>query len=153
MSCCQKSPDSICQELKAINHIIQRKMTAVAMSSGADKITVMHGWIMGYLYSNKDRMIFQKDIESEFAISSSTVTHILKLMEKKGYIQRKSVENDARLKRITLTSEGEAIHKSIQKNVRDEENRLDSILTEDERLSLINLLRKLRSGINTEKGE
>ena len=32
--------------------------------------------------------VFQRDIEREFSITRSTVTNILQLMERKGYIQR-----------------------------------------------------------------
>ena len=80
--------ESIGHEIKAIDHLMQRKMIMTASKSGLDKVTIMHGWIIGYLILNLDRDIYQKDIESEFAISRSTVTNILKLMEKKGYIKR-----------------------------------------------------------------
>ena len=66
----------------------------------------MHGWIMGYLHYNQERAIYQKTIESDFNIRRSTVTTILQLMEKKGYIRRSSVEGDARLKQISLTEQG-----------------------------------------------
>ncbi|MDE7031305.1 MAG: MarR family transcriptional regulator, partial [Lachnospiraceae bacterium] len=48
----------------------------------------------------------QKTIESDFNIRRSTVTAILQLMEKKGYIRRSAVEGDARLKQISLTDQG-----------------------------------------------
>ena len=80
--------ESIGHEIKAIDHLMQRKMIMTASRSGLDKVTIMHGWIIGYLILNLDRDIYQKDIESEFAISRSTVTNILKLMEKKGYITK-----------------------------------------------------------------
>ncbi len=66
----------------------------------------MHGWIMGYLHHNQNREIYQKTIESEFSIRRSTVTTILQLMEKKGYIRREAVAGDARLKKIVLTQQG-----------------------------------------------
>lgn len=44
------------------------------------------------------RIIFQKDLETEFCIGRSTVTNILNLMEKKGFVRRESVSYDARLK-------------------------------------------------------
>lgn len=70
----------------------------------------MHGWILGFLYDNQERDIYQKDIETEFSIARSTVTCIVKLMEKKGYIKRESVAQDARLKRLVLTENGRKIH-------------------------------------------
>ena len=49
-----------------------------------DEITRKNGWIIGdYLASNRDKDIFQKDIEYNFSIRRSTVSGILQLMEKR----------------------------------------------------------------------
>lgn len=139
--------DSIGHEIKAIDHLLQRKMLSSASKSGVDKVTIMHGWIIGYLYRNIDNDIFQKDIESEFAISRSTVTSILNLMEKKSYIVRKSVKSDARLKKIILTKNGIEIFKVIQNAIAENEKTLNSLLSEEERLTLLSLIRKLRKNL------
>ena len=57
---------------------------AQARSLNIDEVTVMHGWILAYLEDNREREIYQKDIEGKFGINRSTVTNIVKLMEKKG---------------------------------------------------------------------
>ena len=66
----------------------------------------MQGWIIGYLYQNRDKEVFQRDIQEQFSIRRSTVTGILQLMEKNGLITRSSVERDARLKKLELTPPG-----------------------------------------------
>ena len=45
-----------------------------------------------------------------FGVNRSTVTSIVKLMEKKGYIERENVPGDARLKKLILTPLGEEMH-------------------------------------------
>lgn len=142
-----KTTDLIGHEIKAINQVIQRKIFSSVANAGIDKITVMHGWIMEYLYKNRKRDVYQKDIESEFAISRSTVTNIVKLMEKKGYIKRASVKSDARLKKIILTDKGIETYKLIRQTIIDDENRFNSLLTDEERNTFFDLIRKLRSGI------
>ena len=87
---------------------------AAARERGVDELTAMHGWILGYLCRNEDKDIFQKDIEAEFKICRSTVTNILKLMEKKGYIRRESVPYDARLKKLVLTDTGRELHEKTK---------------------------------------
>ena len=57
--------------------------------------------------------VYQKDIEEEFRIRKSTVTGILKLLEKNGFIRRESVPQDARLKRIVPTARAEALRPQI----------------------------------------
>ena len=48
-------------------------------------------------------LIIQEDIEAHFDLKGATVTNMLKSLEKNGFIIRTPMENDARLKRITLT--------------------------------------------------
>ncbi len=106
-----KHKDTLGFVIKTLDNLFFRNMFAYeTRQKGVDEITVMHGWILGFLYENREKNIFQKDIEIEFSIARSTVTSIVKLMEKKGYILRESVEADARLKRLVLTERGKQIH-------------------------------------------
>lgn len=105
-------------EIKTLNNLMCRNFfNSVQKLKNVDEATIMHGWIVRYLYENIDKKIFQKDIEKEFSINRSTVTNILKLMEKKGYIVRKCVENDARLKKLELTEKGIQLHKDISSTI------------------------------------
>lgn len=90
------------------NTAFTRRFINDGMAGGLDEVTIMHGWIMGYLHKNEDKEIYQKTIESEFGICRSSVTSLVKLMEQKGYIRRENVPGDARLKKIVLTPEGRA---------------------------------------------
>lgn len=146
------SPDeSIGHIIKAINHLMQRKIFTSAAEDGLDKITVMHGWIIGYLINNDEKDIYQKDIESKFSISPSTVTNILKLMEKKGYIKRTSVDSDARLKKISLTESGKQIGTVIVNAFWENEQFVSNILNEEEREMFFILANKLRHGLEYKK--
>ena len=102
--CNKRFNDSIGHEIKVLNQVLQRKLIYSAKDKGVDKLTLMHGWIIAYLYDHRDEDVYQKDIENAFSIARSTVTSILKLMEKKNYITRESVESDARLKKLVLLS-------------------------------------------------
>ncbi len=139
--------DSIGHDIKALNHIMQRQMVKSAIEYGVDKVTIMHGWIISYLSCNSDKDIFQRDIESTFAISRSTVTNILKTMEKNGYITRESVDSDARLKKLSLTQKGRETDALIKKAIERNEKTLNSLLTEEERIEFTRLAHKLRSGL------
>lgn len=80
---------------------------------GYDEVTAMHGWILAYLYENSDADIYQKDIEANFDMCRSTTTGVLKSMEQRGYIIRKSDKHDARLKKLILTPLGKETHLKI----------------------------------------
>ncbi len=107
----------------------------------------MHGWILAYLYQYQDREIFQRDIERAFSITRSTVTNILQLMEKKGYIRRMSVPQDARLKRLVLTEAGAEAHRQILRSLHQTDESVNALLTAEESAELLRLLNKLRAGL------
>ena len=90
-------PEIHCTDLK-----LSRNLSAHVRKSGVDEVTMMHGWIIRYLYENREQDIFQKDIEQRFAVGRSTVTNLIQLMEKKGFVKRESVKQDARLKKVIL---------------------------------------------------
>lgn len=115
---------SICFSLKRVNHIVERGIHTSLAAAGFDEITNMHGWILGFLY-HAQRPVYQKDIESNFGIARSTVTNILQLMEKKGYLTRTTDEHDARLKRLELTELGKKVHlDTMEAGITDEERRI-----------------------------
>ena len=93
-----EAPQVIPAQLRRVNNLIFRKIGQIARTNGVEAVTPMHGWIMEYLYRHAETPVFQRDIEREFSITRSTVTNILQLMERKGYIARQSVAQDARLK-------------------------------------------------------
>lgn len=94
--------------IQMLSHQMKRKNCIVTMIDG-DSLTVMQKHILKFiLLETLHREIYQKDIEEEFQIRKSTVTGILQLMEKNGFIYRESVEKDARLKRIVPTKKAEA---------------------------------------------
>ncbi|MDE6619105.1 MAG: MarR family winged helix-turn-helix transcriptional regulator [Lachnospiraceae bacterium] len=95
--------------IREMNGAFKKKFMACGIAVGLDEVTLMHSWIMGYLCHNQEKAVYQKTIESDFCIKRSTVTTILQLMEKKGYIKRVGVEGDARLKQIFLTEQGKEI--------------------------------------------
>ena len=89
-------------------------------------MTMMHGWIIRYLYENREQDIFQKDIEQRFAVGRSTVTNLIQLMEKKGFVKRESVKQDARLKKVILTEKGIASQESFE-DIRPDQSECEEI--------------------------
>lgn len=111
---------------------LSRNLSAHVRKSGVDEVTMMHGWIIRYLYENREQDIFQKDIEQRFAVGRSTVTNLLQLMEKKGFVRRESVKQDARLKKVILTEKGIASQESFEDIVEHIEQELSEGISEEE---------------------
>ncbi len=137
-------------EVRTLSNMIYRQLLAYEARRGVDEVTVMHGWIIGYMYENSDKEIFQKDIEAAFSIARSTVTGILKLMEKKGYIYRKSVERDARLKRLVLTDRGRELHEGTMKNIQMLESHVRENIDTDDLETFFKVIGQMKSNLEKE---
>lgn len=135
-------------EIRTLSNLIKRRIQNSSAISESNKLTGMHGFIIGYLYENLDkREIFQRDIEAEFSIRRSTATGILQLMEKNNLITREPVDYDARLKKLVLTSKAIAIHESVTKEINEIEAQLTKGLTEEEINIFVATLEKLKRNI------
>ena len=81
-------------------------------------LTHMQTHVLRYiLLRSLKEEIYQKDIEDEFQIRRSTVTGILQLLEKKGFITRKSVAADGRLKQLVATQKAKILQERIQQDI------------------------------------
>ena len=153
IECCKRtdppweSPQVIPAQIRRVDNLIFRKINQFHRENNVDNVTPMHDWIMSYLYWHKNEPVYQRDIEREFSITRSTVTNILQLMERKGYIQRQSVPQDARLKQLVLTEEGVRFHENTILSFHQTDDYVANLLTEEENAELLRLLNKLRKGL------
>lgn len=110
--------------VRMLNHQLKRNQKPEEALED-DELTPMQRHILKYiLLETLHRDIYQKNIEEEFQIRKSTVSGILKLMEKNGFIYRESVKEDARLKRLLPTKKAEAMRPSILEHIRETEIRM-----------------------------
>lgn len=112
-----------------------------------DDMPPMQGRTLGYLYHNRDRSIYQKDIEQEFLISRATATRMLQSMERKGYILRKEVTHDGRLKEIEMTPLGIAYHNKIMQRLWEIEEQIIVGMTTEEADQLEELLQRIQQNL------
>lgn len=140
-------PQVIPAQMRRVNNLIFRKVNQFVRAGGVDDVTPMHNWIMGYLYNRRGEEVFQRDIERDFSITRSTVTNILQLMEQKGYIERRSVARDARLKQLTLTEAGVQSHLRMMAALHEADDYVAGLLTAEENAEFLRLLNKLYAGL------
>lgn len=134
-------------QVRTLSHTIKHLVDQIAFAEQEVEITGMQGWIMGYLYENRDKDVFQRDIQTHFSVRRSTVTGMLQLMERNGLIVRSPVEWDARLKKLELTSKAMRMHESVVNGFRKAEETLSATLTPEERETFLNLCEKIKNGI------
>jgi DNA-binding MarR family transcriptional regulator len=130
--------------------IILSKRIRRKLDNGTSKygITGVQSRILGFISHNSEkRDIFQKDIEEELDIRRSSVTSVLQLMEKNGYIERVSVCTDARLKKIIITEKGIEVQRNVWNLIQELEKSLIDELSDEELEVLISLIDRLSNKI------
>lgn len=137
--------------INTVSHQLKRR---VCLSEDEDSLTNMQRHVLHFiLFQSMQNDIFQKDVEKEFEIRRSTATGTLQLLEKKGFITRKSVKRDARLKRILPTERAENIRDHIMDNIRYMENLLQKDIPDEQLDICIEVLEKMSANLSgDEKG-
>lgn len=138
-------------EIHRLDNAIKKRIDHKLKSEGVDEATVVNGWVLKYLYDNRDTHVYQKDIEKHFNIGRSTVTGILKMMEKQELVCRISVEKDARLKQVILLPKGEEVHRTITKAILDTNKQLVEGVTSWELESVFEILTRIRNNIDSKE--
>lgn len=136
-------------QLHNLSHLLKRRMEhSLSCCHMDDTVSRNNGWILGYLAHHPEEDVFQKDIENAFCVRRSTVSKVIRLMESKGFIRRESVPSDARLKKLVLTPEGQALHKAIEQSILDTETLLHQSITEEELEVFLRVMEKFRNVID-----
>ena len=135
-------------EIKKMDNTIFRQLKKKLVEAGFDEVTVMHGHILGYLSRHKDVDVYQKDIGEEFGIGKSSVTNILQLMERKGYLVCRTDDNDGRCKKIVLTQKGEETHAATVRVIDMLHEELEQNVTQEEKQVFLNVIEKMKNNSN-----
>lgn len=95
-----------------------------------------------YLQS-QDKEVFQRDLEKALDVRRSTISNGLGILEKKGYVRRESVHEDARLKKLALTPLGLQVYQDFKKHLEQVEAEDFQMLSPEELRVLTELLERL----------
>ncbi len=150
----QKLKDkSISAQLRGLSHRIHRFLENSPNKKTIDSITGTHGWIIAFLSCNKDKDVFQKDVEREFDVTRSTASKVIDLMEQKGLVRRERVSCDARLKKLVLTEEAESISKLFENDIGHLEETLTKGFTDEEKEILCDFILRMKTNLEKEEKE
>lgn len=96
---------SVGHELAYTNNLIARRIARGGNNKYAMNISPIQVRIVKYLVRQNNKAILQKDMEYIFNIRRSTVSGVIKTMEKNNIIIRENVKDDNKSKEIKLTNE------------------------------------------------
>lgn len=135
--------------VRCLNNKIGRHVSAAAAREFGDSATAVHGWVVRYLYDNRDRDVFQRDLETRFSVRRSTMTSILQLMEKKGLIVKEPVSTDGRLKKLILTPLAVDIQERMRQEIDSLEKQLCEGLSDEEIATFVSLAERIGANLST----
>ncbi len=109
--------------------------------------------IMLYLTQEADREITLSDIAAHFGVRHTSVIHVLKLLEQKGFICKSTVQG-VRAKPILLTDSGKQLGNQLISEIREKNPLLDEImfagLSETDRQLLEKMLRQIYQNLKSD---
>lgn len=123
---------SVLHEIKVLDHLIIRNLFSRQEDAFQEGLTLSQIQILGYLVKNKDKEVYQNDLESVFHLRRATVSGVLKTMEKKDFIKRETSLKDARTKKIILQPETLQKCQRAKKHIIDFEALLEKNLSKEE---------------------
>ena len=141
------TPKYIGMEIGKTSNLLKRNFSNTSIRRQLEEATGKNGWIIVFLAEHQNQDIFQRDIERIFSIRRSTVSNILKLMEKKGFIRREPVENDGRLKRLVLTKQAMDIYNLLMDQLTEKELILRRNISDEELETFFSILTKIQNNI------
>jgi MarR family transcriptional regulator, 2-MHQ and catechol-resistance regulon repressor len=100
--------------------------------------------IFELLYSKGPQPI--QKISEKLSIPSGSITYVVDKLEKKGFVERAAVPGDRRKTNVLLTDEGHAYFADIFPKHAKVISRNLSFVTDEEKLALIALLKKIGYG-------
>ena len=89
-------------ELRKLSLHMKRYMESHSHCKMIDRITGSSSWIIAYIGEEKNKDVFQRDLEKKFGITRSTASKTVDAMVKNGFIERSCVIMTQDLKNLFL---------------------------------------------------
>lgn len=137
----------ISMELHSLANMSGRYMENNSHKKLVDSITGTNSWILAVLDHNKDKDVFQKDLEEWFGITRSTVSKVVNLMVQKGLVERTSVDYDARLKKLSLTEKSKKLTDYMHEDHEKMEDVLMTGFSDDEKKQLLSYIERMKNNL------
>lgn len=110
-------------EERRLHNLIFRRLQRMSGSRGGRGYR-LQGMIIAYLCERPDERICQKDLEAEFFVRGSTMAEALNQLEAAGYIERRTSDDDRRLKIVSPTLKATEAYAGMEDHIRKMEESL-----------------------------
>lgn len=128
--------DKVGIEVRYLSKCIGRYLTNIQINND---LTGPQGIILIYIYEHENENVYQKDIEKFLNIRRSSVTTLITSLEEKQYLNRVSVKDDGRLKKLVLTDKANNVINQIELQIQMLETKMIKDIDQKD----INIFRKV----------
>lgn len=111
---------------------------------GLERLTTREFTVLALVDAQDE--VSQSDIARKLGIERSGMVKLIDGLEAKGYLERRPHPSDRRVYQLKLTRSGGECLRIHHEAVRGHEDRILAALSDDERASLLSLLRKIQRG-------
>lgn len=141
----QREPNAINKQLKMIQKTFEERRNKHLSKYN---LTSSQQEILFYLGFHEGEPIHQREIEKWFRLKNPTVTGILNRLEEKGFIVRKTKENDKRFRMIELTEKSRCLMQEMCEEMWQMDDKIYSCMTAEERSQLSGLLERILNSLS-----
>ena len=106
------------------------------------------GMVMRFVHEHQEEVVSAKMLMERFRVSKATMSQTLTGLIRKGLIEYAEWEKDGRVKRVILTSEGEALEKRVDAVLQECDRKIEEHFTEEELNELARLLDRLNNAVS-----
>lgn len=129
---------------KRIDNALEKEANA---NLQAMNLTMQQNRALVVLARSEKGSLTMKELEERFHAAQSTVAGLVARLEKKGLVEGMTDPADRRVKRVRLTEAGCRMHEASHAGIVASEERLTSLLTEEEKVQLLHCLKKVYEAV------
>ncbi len=134
-------------EVHVLSNLISRVLDNSPTRLKIEDATGNNTWIIAYIAQRTGTDVFQRDLEKRFGITRSTASKVVGRMVKNGLIERQSIPEDARLKKLVLTKRAWEILSCMEAEFQAMENALLDGFTKEEIARLYDYIERMQENV------
>ena len=146
--------NKVLYEIKALEKMLVREL--INNSDIKDKENLLptptQCQIIEYILNNKNKDIYQKDLEKVLNLRRATVSGVLHTMEKNGLIKRVTDESDTRTKKIILNEKIPERFNEYSKKIKKIENNIIKDISDKDLEIFLKVISQMKESIRKKEG-
>ncbi len=134
--------------IKLIHNAVGTRMNAHLKCR---ELTLSQIRVLRFLYTLGGKPASVRDIEQRFSVTHPTAVGLIQRLEHKGFVCVQTNKTDRRVRDITLSERGDALHDEMEREIRSTEELMLKEIGDEDREKLRTLLVKVYENITCEE--